>query len=225
MSGISTPLLDDPVSSLDANSLFNAFAHIKDHTKDAHQVFVLTHNFGFYRTIREWFKNFRGPQKKQWRILMLCASTEEAGRCARLREIDPLLKDYESEYHYLFAYMYRLAQAPVAARLEEYFTAPIVARRVLESFLAFRVPHEDSLYSRMQTVPCEETVRSRIYRYVNTHAHKDGIGDQGDDLTILSETKAVLESIIGFMKVADQEHCDRMIECVKRADGTTNGSA
>ena len=214
-------VLDDPVSSLDANSMFNAFAYIKDHTNDAKQVFLLTHNFGFFRAVREWFNNLRGQMKNQKRIFMLATSIGQLGRCARLAEIDCLLRDYESEYHYLFAYIYRLCQSPPASQLEEYLPAPMIARRVLETFLAFRVPHKSSLHSRMTVIACDETVKSRIYRFVNTHAHKDGVGDMEDDLTILSETQSVLKTIIDFMRIADAEHCDRMIECVSRSTVST----
>lgn len=213
-------ILDDPVSSLDSNALFNAFAYVKDHCKDARQVILLTHNFGFFKAVREWFHNLRGDLKREWRIYMLSTRVADSGRCSSICDIDPLLKNYESEYHFLFAYIYRLSKAPIAQRLGEYLPAPTIARRVLESFLAFRVPQKDSLHSRIEAIPCEDTVKSRIYRFVNTHAHKDGIGDQDDDMTILSETKAVLEAILDFMRVADAEHCDRMIECVSRADGT-----
>jgi wobble nucleotide-excising tRNase len=211
-------VLDDPVSSLDSNSLFNAFAYVKDHCKDARQVILLTHNFAFFKAVREWFRNLRGPLKNERGFYMLSTRVTDSGRSSYICNIDPLLRNYESEYHFLFAYIYRLSKAPIAQRLEEYLPAPTIARRVLESFLAFRVPSEDSLHSRMEAIPCEDTVRSRIYRFVNTHAHKDGVGDQDDDMTILSETKAVLESILDFIRVADTEHHDRMIKCVLRAD-------
>jgi wobble nucleotide-excising tRNase len=214
-------VLDDPVSSLDANALFNAFAYIKDHTKDAKQVILLTHNYGFFRSIRQWFKNLRGKLKREFRIFMLTTTIDDDGRYAVMGEIDPLLEKYESEYHYLFSYVYRIANAPAAKNLEEYLVAPTIARRLLESFLAFRVPQEDSLHSRMEAIPCDETMRSRIYRFVNTHAHKDGIGDMDDDLTILSETQAVLKTVLDFMAFADREHCERMIQCVSGAGAAT----
>ena len=49
-------VLDDPVSSLDANSLFLAFGFIRERTRDAGQLIVLTHNFSFFREMRNWFK-------------------------------------------------------------------------------------------------------------------------------------------------------------------------
>ena len=40
-------VVDDPVSSLDANSQFQAFSFLKEATKNASQLFIFTHNFEF----------------------------------------------------------------------------------------------------------------------------------------------------------------------------------
>ena len=40
-------VVDDPVSSLDSNSIFQAFAFLKNSVKDAEQVFLMSHNFDF----------------------------------------------------------------------------------------------------------------------------------------------------------------------------------
>lgn len=205
-------VLDDPVSSLDANALFNAFGFIKAHTQDVGQLFVLTHNFALFRAVREWLNNLRGPLKNEKQMYMLECGSCPDGRCACLREIDPLLREYESEYHYLFAYIYRITQQPGACNLAAYLPAPSIARRVLETFLAFRVPGKATLHGRMSAVAYDEAKRARIYRFVQTHAHRDAIGDTEDDLTILSETKSVLAEIIEFMRTADADHCRQLIE-------------
>ncbi|MCG8047039.1 MAG: AAA family ATPase [Candidatus Thiodiazotropha endolucinida] len=48
-------VIDDPISSLDANSLYSAFGFMKEKTKDAKQLFILTHSFSFFRLVRGWF--------------------------------------------------------------------------------------------------------------------------------------------------------------------------
>ena len=45
-------VLDDPVSSLDANALFLAFGFIRERTQDAGEIFILTHNFSFFRNVK-----------------------------------------------------------------------------------------------------------------------------------------------------------------------------
>lgn len=103
-------VIDDPVSSLDANSLFSAFGYMKERTKNAKQLFVLTHNFSFFRQVKNWF-NFAGKLKNGIykpetstvsHFYMLSMKVNDGGRNAFLRTLDPLLHEYESEYHYLF---------------------------------------------------------------------------------------------------------------------------
>src|SRR5262249_42516519 len=53
-------VLDDPVSSLDANALYLAFGFIRERTKDAGQLFIFTHNFTFFRQVRNWFYHLKG---------------------------------------------------------------------------------------------------------------------------------------------------------------------
>ncbi|QDU36005.1 putative ABC transporter ATP-binding protein [Maioricimonas rarisocia] len=206
-------VLDDPVSSLDSNALFNAFAFIKQHCKVPGQLFILTHNYGFFREVREWMTNTHSPIKKKSALYMLAARRTSIGRRSEIAKLDDLLRRHNSEYHFLFSQIYRLSQQDVSRGLEYYVSAPTLARRVLETFLSFRVPDQSSLYKKMYALDCEEALRTRIYRFVNAHSHKDAIGDHEDDLTILSETPSVMKDVIRFMTAVDKEHCDRMIRC------------
>ena len=52
-------VLDDWVSSLDANALFLAFGFIRERSENAGQVIVLTHNFSFFRQVRNWFHHLK----------------------------------------------------------------------------------------------------------------------------------------------------------------------
>jgi wobble nucleotide-excising tRNase len=218
-------VLDDPVSSLDQNALFAALGYIRAKTKSAAQVFVFTHSFTFFRLVREWFRNLRGQDKRAWQVYMLKCDWETNGRAAAVHPIDPLLMEFDSEYHYLFSRVYRIATDPPAPRLEAYYSVPSMARRVLETFLAFRVPDvggQNHLWSQMDVVPFEEAKRSRIYRFLQTHSHRDAIGDADEDLTLLTESRAVLNDLLAFIKTADQDHYTRMIARV--APNTNQGA-
>lgn len=212
-------VLDDPVSSLDQSAMFAAFGAIRDQVRQAKQVVVLTHNFTFFRLIREWFKNLRGQEKHDKAFFMLKSIAAEDGRASELSPLDPLLLDFESEYHYLFSQVYRLAMSPVQSRLEAYFSAPNMARRMLEMFLAFSVPDvgDRTLWNRMLSAAgsdeeaLRETVLPRIYRYVQAHSHSDAIGDADEDMTLLAESRSVLNDILLFMRCVNADHCSRMI--------------
>lgn len=207
-------VLDDPVSSLDHNAIFAAFGFIRARAGQARQLIILTHNFLFFRLVREWFGNLRGLDKRLRRTLMLeCIHTAE-GRSAGLREIDPMLQAFDSEYHYLFSRIYRMATEPQAPSLEAYYCAPSMARRVVEAFLSFRVPdlvEHNRLWNQIDAIPFDTAKKARIYRFLQTHAHRDAVGDADEDLTQLSESRAILSAVLDFMRAADADHVDRMI--------------
>lgn len=139
-------VIDDPISSLDANSMYSAFGFMKDRTKDINQLFVLTHSFTFFRQVRGWFFRQPGQNKKDIskqpsRFYMLDTGVIEGNRASAIKEIDPLLKDYESEYQYLFKRIHDFVDKGDEQRLEHYYGLPNMARRMLESFLTFKMPN------------------------------------------------------------------------------------
>ena len=222
--GSGVVVLDDPVSSLDQNAMFAAFSYIRDRAKAAAQLIVLTHNFMFFRLVREWFGNLRGPDKRTWKVFMLACNCGAGGRSSVIKAIDPLLMEFDSEYHYLFSRLYRMATDPPAGMLEAYYSAPSIARRVVESFLAFRIPDmggHNRLWSQIETIEFEPQRRSRIYRFMQTHSHRDAVGDADEDMTMLGESRAVLKDVLDFMREADPDHVSRMVAriCVNEENG------
>ena len=198
-------VIDDPVSSLDANALYLAFAYICDRTVDAAQLFVLTHDFGLFRQIKDWFGYLKG--KGAARFYMLGCTIQRTQRCAVLTELDPLLRDYESEYHYLFACVYRAAHASPSACLAESYALPNMARRLLESFFAFHQPHiKGSLYERFQRVDYDASQKRRILRFLHTYSHENAASEPQHDPSVLSETGAVLSELMQLIHHLDAEH-------------------
>jgi wobble nucleotide-excising tRNase len=215
-------VLDDPVSSLDANALYLAFGFIRERTKDAAQLFILTHNFTFFRQVRNWFHHLKGQNKKvvdqrPARFYMLDCARSSGGdpRCSSIQPLDPLLEQFESEYHYLFARIYRGATAPATQGLEENYVLPNMARRVLESFLAFRQPAKSGeLWQKMQDTDFDEAKKVRILRLLHTHSHGDAIGEPEHDPSLLGEVGSVLKDLLEFIKAQDSRHYEAMVQLV-----------
>ncbi|WP_085504788.1 AAA family ATPase [Burkholderia pseudomallei] len=213
-------VVDDPVSSLDANSLFSAFGYMKERTKDAKQLFVLTHNFGFFRQVKNWF-NFAGKLKNGvykpetstiCHFYMLSVKTEGGRRNAYLRTLDPLLHEYESEYHYLFKLVKDGAAMAQPNSLADVYGLPNVARRLLESFLSFRVPgHAGNLKRQLEELEGEPEMISRIIRFLHTHSHMEQISAPEHDLSVLSEAPAVLADLLVLIKRNDEKHYEAMM--------------
>ena len=211
-------VLDDPVSSLDANALYLAFGFIRERTKKAAQLFILTHNFAFFREVRFWFHHLDGQRKKDVnmrpaRFYMLECTRDGDTRCSCIRPLDPLLEEYESEYHYIFACIYRAATATSPGALADNYVLPNMARRLLEAFLAFRQPHiSGQLYEKLKNIEFDEAKKSRILRFLNTYSHSDVVGTPEHDLSILGEAGPVLKDLLEFIQDQDCGHYASMVK-------------
>jgi len=213
-------VLDDPVSSLDANALYLAFGFIRERTKDVAQLFIFTHNFTFFRQVRNWFhhlpgQNRRDVNQRPARFYMVDCARDGDQRCASIRPLDPLLEQYESEYHYLFARVYRAASSGSAAELEKNYVLPNMARRLMETFLAFRQPDiSGELWQKVKDVNFDEAKKVRILRFLHTHSHGDAVGEPEHDPFVLGEAESVLKDLLDFIKSQDPKHFDAMVKLV-----------
>ncbi len=217
-------VLDDPVSSLDANALYSAFGFIRERTQDAAQLIILTHNFAFFRQVRNWYHHLKGQNKKDIsqrpaRFYMLECTCEHAERCASMRWLDPLLEQFESEYHHLFAYVYRFATVSPQSHLEENYVLPNVARRLLEAFLAFKQPQmSGDLWQKMQKLQFDENKKFRILRFLHTHWHGSDVGEPEHDLSLLSEAQPILNDLLKLMESEDAGHFSAMQSLVTASE-------
>ena len=214
-------VLDDPISSLDENSLYLAFGFIQERTRSTGQLFVFTHNFGFFRQMKNWFHHLPNQgssvlDRRTGRFFMLNCSVDGDGRYSSIQKLDPLLEMYESDYHYLFARIH--AGATVSnSDLEGNYSLPNMARRLLEAFLAFRQPNVvGELRRKLQDVDFNEAKKAQILRFVHTNSHNDAIPEPEHDLSLLSETQPVLKSLLELIEEEDPEHYSRMLELVAR---------
>lgn len=216
-------VVDDPVSSLDANALFSAFGYMKERTKAAGQMFVLTHNFGFFRQVKNWFHHLPKKQRPA-RFYMLDTRIQAGKRTASLARLDPLLEEYESEYHYLFKRVHEEANRDHAdVMLEEYYGIPNMARRLVETFLAFRFPGGPSdLSKKIEQVDFESGKKTRILRFLHTYSHSGSIGDPEHDPSILAETKPVLCELLELIEKCDSEHYKGMVSIVSTVEAGNN---
>jgi len=208
-------VIDDPVSSLDSNALFHAFGFMKEDTKMAGQLFVFTHNFSFFRQVKNWFQHVNKRKKKLKKeaafFQILCRNVEGC-RCSELRTLDPLLLKHESEYHYLFSMVYTAANASAESTdLAQFYHLPNVARRLLESFLAFRLPSKsEDFYQQMDAVPFDLSKKTRILRFLHTHSHYEQVDMPEHDISILAETPKILSDVLEMIKVEDERHYNEM---------------
>lgn len=216
-------VLDDPVSSMDANALFLAFGIIRRRLDEAGQVFIFTHNFTLFREVRNWFQHqLKGVDKKSARFYMLECSLVDGSRASSIARLDPLLEDYKSEYHYLFATVSRAAATTTGSTLGANYQLPNMARRLLETFLEFRFPDSSqNLHTKVERIEFDETKRTRVLSFLNAFSHGNEIDDGDHDLSLLAEAPQVLADLIAMMAVEDPKHVHAMQGSIKT--GATGG--
>jgi wobble nucleotide-excising tRNase len=220
-------IVDDPVSSLDTNSLYSAFGFLKERTKEAGQLFILTHNFTFFRQVRNWFYKLPGQSKKDIalqpaRFYMLTAKTHNNERCASIEPLDSLLHRFESEYHYLFKRVFDEALRGPAISMEANYGIPNIARRVLETFLAFRLPgNPGELHQQLEQIRFDVAKKTRILRFLHTHSHYGQIAEPEHDLSVLAETQPILQDLLALIRDVDPEHYAGMEALMDRLPAPT----
>lgn len=206
-------VLDDPITSLDSNSIYSAFGFMKRKLCDAGQLFVLTHNFTFLRQVRNWYKFVNRQKVKPGlpaRFYMLRATLVDGERCSAIEALDPFLRDYESEYHYLFKRVLKASELPGGEPLNQYYELPNLARRLLESFLVFKVPNEWTLHARLEAVDFDGPKKTRLIRFLDTHSHAEQIAEGHDEASALAEAPEVLQDLLSLIEDCDGGHFERM---------------
>jgi len=145
----------------------------------------------------------------------LCGS-ESGQRVSQLKELDALLKDYESEYHYLFKLVQSNADDNAGADLAHYYHMPNVARRLLEAFLSFRFPsNTDGLNEKIKSASTDSAKTNRIVRFLHVNSHEEHqISPHEHDGTVLAEAPQILSDIINLIKEEDPRHYAEMRKLV-----------
>ncbi|MER9002245.1 MULTISPECIES: AAA family ATPase [unclassified Mesorhizobium] len=197
-------VIDDPVSSLDSSSVYQAFAFLKNAVKDAKQVFLLTHNFSFLRLLINWLQHDPAAKKKNKMYMLVCRN-DTAGRHSIIVPLDQALIDHPTEYHFLFK---TLANFKGDGTIAECYHIPNVTRKVLETFLDFFVPGKNSLYVKLSQVAFDENKKTAIYKYANDNSHFTG---QGFEPGLVQESQKNVTYLLEMIKALAPQHYDGMV--------------
>ena len=138
-------ILDDPISSLDTKSLNYAFSIIKAALSDARQLILMTHNLHFMNEAEKMAQegdreaNWAGERDSNPSLPGLVSDRRRGYRSSFIREMPRHIREYESEYHYLFHLVLTFAEAP-DGETGYFYLMPNALRKVMEIFFAFKVP-------------------------------------------------------------------------------------
>ena len=194
-------VIDDPISSLDANHLFNTYALIKTQFSDCRQLFIATHSFDFYNLVRDWIadeeKDLKRPQTvwKKWGVFIL--KRRDSGECL-FEEIPKELIRFKSEYHYLFSILYHFDQESMTS-FDFLLSLPNVVRRFMEAFGGIMIPTFTGLQGKMSRLFPDQVEKERVWKFINQYSHNNSV-TRSLIIPDMSECKGIVRSCLQAVK-------------------------
>lgn len=214
-------LVDDPISSFDSNHLFHSYSYLKQECEKAMQLFVLTHNFQYFKLVRDWLlkKNERkkkadGTVEEKIRSHFYSIDpTNEENRTSSINNANSTLLDFNSEYHYIFHKLY-LLKLLTTLDLEKAFMVANLSRKLLEGFLTFKFPKGRNDFSQLLQAGCSDNeTREKVYRFINKYSHNQQIEFHDSPIdNLLGEGDNIVEAVFKIICDLDKAHFDEMKE-------------
>lgn len=224
-------VFDDPISSLDSNHLFSAKSFIKNHCEKSKQLFILTHNFWFFKIIRDWLvnkkekvkgadgriqkeTNGRDVTRNLYSIYQFDVTTQENKRISNIQNAKKELIDYDSEYHYLFG---KLQAYKMNRNLssEDCYSFANVIRRIIEAALTFKYPQIRNIKGLIDKTSVDSQIKDRLYDFLNKYSHLDRI-EAHECITEnrMEEGHSIIDDIITLLKNELPEHYENMCKAI-----------
>lgn len=211
-------LVDDPISSFDSNNLFGAYSFLKSECEQAKQIFVLTHNFNYFKLVRDWFvKKKKQKEDKSWEYKFSIYTIENTvfneARSSELNQANDSLVKYNSEYHYIFSKILSFREQQI--QLENAYLIANLSRKLLEAFLSFKYPKQRSDFKQLMDAALQDEPElcEKIYRFINKYSHNQVIDFyEGMDDNVLAESQTVVQDILEkIIKKTDEIHYKEML--------------
>lgn len=220
-------IVDDPISSLDTKALNYAFSLLKRTLADTAQLIVLTHNMEFMNEAKKWLRGKAYPRDvakaPEASLLFIATTVSPCGtqRSSSICELPVLLREYDSEYQYLFSLVFLFSEG----RADEFaYLMPNAMRKVLEVFLAFKCPGSSGVESKLEQgvvkgSGVDPASLAALARLSNLESH----GDSLDDLVKLpvmtiEESKGAAACLFQLIQALDAEHFKAMTAMSRRAN-------
>lgn len=213
-------VVDDPISSFDSNHLFHAYSFMKVNCEKAKQLFVLTHNFTFFKLVRDWISRKNKSNNQNIANFYVIKASNETPRTSTYSDAEPALTLYNSEYHYIFSRLYLLKNQQTL-ETDDHFLAANLSRKLLESFLSFKFPKNRGNFSNLfntavtASLNPEDEGKEKIRKFINEYSHNDLI-ETNDDFVenLIGEGVSVISDIFDWINEMDEKHYQEMVDVV-----------
>lgn len=214
--------IDDPISSLDANHLFQVTAAIRamfftQRDKNApwettcKQLFVSTHNFEFFNLLRE----IKPVASKQGAKLFLIKRIGE--RASTFQSMPPSLARYQSEYHFLFEVIHQFHQAPDKTTHNVLMLLPNAMRRFVELYTYSRLPgpkDSEQVDDRAEALFGVERAK-RILKIFHYFSHGNTLERFAGNNELIFDLEHAVKDLMDAIAERDKPHLDALMAALQ----------
>jgi wobble nucleotide-excising tRNase len=211
--------IDDPISSLDSNHLFNTYAFIKDtfyefdnssnpkHKCKCKQLFISTHNFEFFNLLKDWFSKL----KKEFHGHYLIEKDNDSR--SKLKQLPDILFKHKSEYSYLFSMLYSFSINPVQD-FSHLHSLPNIIRRFLESFMTFKYLTSINIEENLHLVIPDPIDAEKVRKFAHYYSHNLST-TRLMQLSNVSECSSIVQIVLDSVKLIDVVHYEALVQKVQ----------
>ncbi len=214
--------VDDPISSLDGNHIFQINSLIKETffsqipnpsnpkqfmwQMNCKQLFISTHNFEFMNLMKELPKSdgyfyIKDEKKcKESRYFI-----ERKGTSSTITKIPSIFDDFKSEYHYLFSIIISFNNDPNKSDSDKLLLIPNVLRRFVEMYTLAKYPSKEEVDERANIV-FGKLISKRILKPLNYFSHYNNIDNIGKQNELIADLPIACSTLIEHIKTKDENH-------------------
>ncbi|MGY5797185.1 AAA family ATPase [Rheinheimera faecalis] len=235
--------IDDPISSLDSNHIFFMFSLIESliakpiRNADGSnfyrykQLFISTHNLDFLK----YLKRLSIPKKKIPAGDSKTKSVddnehfmiERHGVSSNILLMPSYLRDYITEFHYLFHQIYKCKNQDAANfNHEPFFGFGNNLRKFLEAFLFFKYPYHDDRNDAFERIKKffgeeEDTAIALVNRLNNEFSHLEAVPDRGFKPVEIPEISKVANYVLDKIYAADSAQYNALLKSIGEPERTS----
>ncbi|MEZ4969423.1 MAG: AAA family ATPase [Flavobacteriaceae bacterium] len=213
--------IDDPISSLDGNHIFQINALLKDFIykreedpnnpnkkqwpwkQKCKQLFISTHNYEFFNLLKEMptINGFRYNEKRPDKRVESRYFISRKLNDSEIVNLPKVYDDFKSEYHYLFKQIFEFSTESPS---EKVLIMPNVLRRFLEIYTLAKYPSTEEVDDRATEIWNNE-ISKRICKPFHYFSHFNNIDRIGQHSELLADISQSCKELIKQLK-KDKTH-------------------
>jgi wobble nucleotide-excising tRNase len=200
--------IDDPISSLDSNHVFQINSIIRNEFIDkddsgkwkikCQQLFISTHNFEFLCLLKE----LPGNSHKFKNYFLVKRLTRDSSTLTRMPSS---IVSYHSEYHYLYSVIRDFHKLKDKSDIGQLIALPNAVRRFLELYTMARLPTKDNVDTRAEKLFGAEKAK-RILKVLHYFSHSQSLDKISKYTDLICDIENAVSELIAAIENDDPRH-------------------